>query len=80
MRSRAESDGQRQDAGDRLHLLSGLAVDVDAVRLGGRERLTARGAGAKPVPLSRVLHGTQDNHTCGGRQGREGRRADRAGA
>ena len=40
---------QRQDAGDRLHLLAGLAIDVDAVRLGDRERLTARGAAAKPV-------------------------------
>ena len=38
------------------NLLSGLAVDVDAVDLGRGERLASRCAGAKTVDLARILH------------------------
>src|SRR5262245_13633223 len=47
---------QRHHAGDRLHLLAGLVIDVDGVRLGGRELLAARRACPETVDLTLVLH------------------------
>lgn len=49
--------GEWQDHRHRLHLLAGLAVDVDRPRLGVGERLAARGRRAHPVELLRVHDG-----------------------
>ena len=51
--------GERQDHRHRLHLLAGLAVDVDGAGLGVGERLAARGRGAHPVELL-LVHGRED--------------------
>ena len=51
--------GEGQDGCHRLHLLAGLAVEVDPARLGGGQGLAARGRGAHPVELLRV-HGGED--------------------
>gem|GEM_PF-5049354 len=51
--------GQGKDHRDRLHLLAGLAVDVDLAGFGVGEGLAARGRGAHPVELLRV-HGRED--------------------
>ena len=51
--------GQRQDHRHRLHLLAGLAVDVDRARLGVGERLAAGGRGAHPVELL-LVHRRED--------------------
>src|SRR3954451_4087786 len=48
--------GERENHGHRLHLLAGLLVDVDAVRLGGGELLAPRRTGAEAEELALVLH------------------------
>jgi hypothetical protein len=50
---------QGENHGDRLHLLAGLAIEVDLTRLGVGECLTAGGRGAHSVELLRV-HGGED--------------------
>jgi hypothetical protein len=51
--------GKWQDHRDRLHLLAGLAVDVDRPRLDVGDRLAAGGRGAQAVELT-VVHSRED--------------------
>ena len=51
--------GERQDHRHRLHLLAGLAVDVDRARLGVGDRLAAGGRGAHAVELT-IVHRRED--------------------
>lgn len=58
-RKGGRAGGEGEDHGDGLHLLAGLAVDVDLAGLGLGEGLAARGPCAHPVELLRV-HGRED--------------------
>ena len=59
-RSSAESEGASGSvARHRLHLLAGLAIDIDPVGDRGRERLATGGARAQAVDLASVLHGRE---------------------
>ena len=61
MRGREEAEGrERQDHRHRLHLLAGLAIDVDLARLGVGDRLAAGGRGAHPYSCRSFI--ARDNH------------------
>src|SRR5215218_22476 len=58
-RQRRDRGREREDLGDRLHLLAGLAIDVAGARLGVGDRLATGGRGAHAVELL-LVHRRED--------------------